>query len=47
MAANWEYSETKWLPIDAVAQLDASSAGEIIAATRAMFRVLGWVEDQD
>ena len=45
MAANWEYSETMWLPVDAVAQFDAGSAGEIIAATRALFRVLAWVKD--
>jgi hypothetical protein len=44
MAANWEYSETRWLPLDAVAQFDAANAGEIIAATRALFRVLGWIE---
>jgi hypothetical protein len=44
-AANWEYSQTMWLPIDAVPQFDASNTGEVIAATRALFRVLGWINE--
>lgn len=43
--ANWEYTETVWLPVDAVAQFDEGNAGVIIAPTRALFRVLGWVGD--
>jgi hypothetical protein len=42
-AANWEYTETLWLPIDAVRGFDATYGNEIIAATRALFRLLGWV----
>lgn len=41
--ANWEYSETLWLPIDEVAAFDAANPHEIIPPTRAIFRVMGWV----
>ena len=44
-AANWEYSETTWLPLDSVRQFDAAYGEEIIAATRAIFRVMGWVDE--
>jgi hypothetical protein len=43
--ANWEYTEVLWLPVDTVAVFEEANAGEIIAATRALFRVLGWVRD--
>jgi hypothetical protein len=43
--ANWEYTETVWLPVDAVAQFDEGNAGEIIAPTRAVLRILGWVPE--
>jgi isopentenyldiphosphate isomerase len=45
-AANWEYTEVLWLPVDSVSVFDQANAGEIIAATRALFRVLGWVPDE-
>ncbi|HYE63568.1 MAG TPA: hypothetical protein VD997_16375 [Phycisphaerales bacterium] len=45
--ANWEYTETLLLPVDTVAQFDESNAAEIIAPTRAVFRVMGWVGDPD
>ena len=38
--ANWEYEETVWMPIDISSQFDTD---ETIAATRAAFRVLGWL----
>ena len=44
-AANWEYSETRWVTLDAIAEFDEANAPEIIAATRALFRVLGWVDE--
>jgi hypothetical protein len=44
-AVNWEYSETNWLPLDSVRQFDAGNEGEIIAATRAIFRVMGWIDE--
>ena len=44
MGANWEYSEILWLPVDAVPQFDAAHEKEIIGATRALFRVLGWID---
>jgi hypothetical protein len=44
-AANWEYTEVLWLPLDAVRQFDQANEGEIIGATRALFRVLGWIDE--
>ena len=44
-AANWEYTETLWLPLDTVAHFDSANTGEIIGATRALFRVLGWIDE--
>jgi hypothetical protein len=41
-AANWEYSQTRWIPVDEVAAFDAAHGSEIIAASRGLFRVLGW-----
>ena len=38
--ANWEYEETLWMPIDSAVQFDTE---ETIAASRAAFRVLGWI----
>jgi hypothetical protein len=43
--ANWEYTEVLWLPIDTIPVFEASHPHEIIAATRALFRILGWVHD--
>lgn len=43
-AANWEYSETRWVPVDSIASFDAAHEREIIAASRGLFRVLGWIE---
>lgn len=39
--ANWEYSEVVWMPIDCAAAWDNE---DTIAATRALFRVLGWID---
>lgn len=41
--ANWEYSETAWIPVDEVAAFERRSEREIIAPTRAIIRALGWV----
>jgi len=38
--ANWEYEQTLWMPIDCASQFDTE---ETIAATRALFRTLGWL----
>jgi len=38
--ANWEYTETVWMPVDSASQFDTD---ETIAASRATFRVLGWL----
>jgi hypothetical protein len=44
--ANWEYTETRWIPLDTVAQFDEGFAAEIIGPTRAAFRVMGWVNER-
>jgi hypothetical protein len=41
--ASWEYAQARWMPVDEIAAFDASRAQEIIAPTRAIFRMLGWV----
>ena len=41
-AANWEYSETCWVPVDAIGAFDREHGPETIAASRGVFRVLGW-----
>lgn len=38
--ANWEYQQTLWMPTDIATQFDTD---ETIAATRAAFRLLGWI----
>ncbi len=43
--ANWEYTEVLWLPIDAIPVFEAAHPDQIIAATRAVFRIMGWVRD--
>ena len=43
MRHNWEYSDTRWIALDEIAAFDAKHASEIIAPTRALFRVLGWM----
>ncbi len=43
--ANWEYTETRWTPTDTIAQFDTDHATHIINATRALFRVMGWVHE--
>jgi hypothetical protein len=43
MANHWEYSETLWIALDDIAMFDAEHASEIIAPSRALFRVLGWM----
>lgn len=42
--ANWEYSETMWLPVDSVGPFDTANEGSIISATRALFRTLGSID---
>lgn len=37
---NWEYTQSLWTPIDTLSQFDTD---ETIAATRALFRVLGYI----
>lgn len=41
----WEYSQTRWVPLDTIRQFDDAFADEIIITTRATFRGLGWIED--
>ncbi|CAG1006111.1 hypothetical protein PHYC_03288 [Phycisphaerales bacterium] len=41
--SNWEYTRTAWVPIAQLPEFDAANAAEIIAPTRALFRILGWV----
>jgi hypothetical protein len=40
--ANWEYTETVWMPVDTATQWDSGT--QTIAATRAIFRVMGWID---
>jgi len=40
--ANWEYTDTRWVPVDELPGFDAAHASEIIPATRALLRFLGW-----
>ena len=42
--ANWEYQEVLWLPIDSVQPFDEANADTIIPTTRAIFRLLNWIE---
>lgn len=42
---NWEYTEVRWLPVDALAGVDTLEADRIIGATRGLFRALGWVPE--
>lgn len=44
-AGNWEYTRTRWVAKDQIAAFDRDHASEIIPASRALFRVLGWVLD--
>jgi 8-oxo-dGTP pyrophosphatase MutT (NUDIX family) len=46
-AANWEYSEVTWLPVAEAARFDEEHARDIIAPTRALFRMLGWLETEN
>ncbi|MEM9065412.1 MAG: hypothetical protein AAGB51_07980 [Planctomycetota bacterium] len=39
---NWEYTETRWVAVADIASFDSRYADEVIAPTRAMFRLLGW-----
>lgn len=39
----WEYAETRWVPIDLIPAFDAQHEKEIIGASRAVFRGLGWI----
>jgi hypothetical protein len=39
----WEYAESHWIPVDEIGAFDREHAAEIIAPTRAAFRLLGWV----
>lgn len=41
--ANWEYDETRWMPVTDAAAFDTD---ETIAATRAIFRAMGWIDSQ-
>jgi hypothetical protein len=43
--ANWEYSQTRWLAVDDVESFDSAEQDQVIAATRALFRVLGWIDE--
>jgi hypothetical protein len=38
--ANWEYEETRWMPVADAAAFDGD---ETIGATRAIFRAMGWI----
>jgi hypothetical protein len=40
---HWEYSRGAWVPVDALSAWMTENAGQTIAATRALFRALGWV----
>ncbi|MBX3382191.1 MAG: hypothetical protein KF864_01655 [Phycisphaeraceae bacterium] len=40
--ANWEYTETIWMPTDTAGQWD--DPAQTIAATRAIYRVMGWID---
>lgn len=40
--ANWEYEETCWMPVTQAARFDNH---DTIAASRAIFRAMGWVTD--
>lgn len=40
--ANWEYTQTQWIPVEQVRAFDREHAAGIIAPTRALFRLLGW-----
>ena len=40
----WEYEETRWIALDVLDAFDRAHASEIIIASRAVFRGLGWVE---
>lgn len=39
----WEYDELKWLDTGCIAQFESQEAGKIMAITRAIFRVMGWI----
>lgn len=39
----WEYSHTRWVPIEQIPSFDESHEREIIGASRAVFRGLGWI----
>lgn len=41
--ANWELSEARWVPLPELEEFDASHAGEIIAASRSLFRAMGLI----
>jgi hypothetical protein len=39
---NWEYERLRWVALESLADFDREHAAEIIAPTRAIFRVMGW-----
>lgn len=41
--ANWEYEETRWVPVDELTSLDQAGDLAIIEASRALMRLLGWL----
>lgn len=41
--ASWEYTEVLWVPVAELARVDAAEGDSIIAASRVLMRVLGWV----
>lgn len=41
--ASWEYTQVRWAPVRELAALDGAEGNGIIAASRVLMRVLGWV----
>jgi 8-oxo-dGTP pyrophosphatase MutT (NUDIX family) len=39
----WEYDELKWLDIGCIAEFEQAEQGKIMAITRAVFRIMGWL----
>lgn len=39
----WEYDELKWLDTGCIAEFEGAEEGKIMAITRAIFRVMGWL----
>lgn len=40
---NWEYAETRWIPLEDLPAFDAHHAADIIPPSRALFRFFNWL----